>query len=680
MFSRALLGRFAFGGLAVLAAAAVLSVAPPVLEGQDEKGGAPQVLTRGPIHEAFAEPVTFDPKPGPTAPKQPPALVEEVPPDQKPEGDNVAWITGYWQWEDDRKDFVWVSGFWRVMPPGRKWVPGYWMNQDDGTAQWVGGYWAGADQGQVEYLPAPPQTLENGAPTQAPTADHVWTPGVWVWQTNRYLWRPGFWVVSQPGWIWTPAYYAWSPCGYVYVDGYWDWSIRRRGVIFAPCYWSAWTYRPVYVYRPTVCIDVDIMTDHFFCRTGYSSYYFGDYYGGTYVSLGFTPWFSFHYGRGGGYCPIYAYNAWYYRSNPRWQVELRAGYDYRFRHLDARPPRTYVAQQNIINVNINKTVVNNNTTIVNRNVVAKPITQIAADSAKAKDAPMRFSKIDAAQVKQFKDQGMASQKFVAERGSLEKQAARQMNVAGGGRNVGVGGAGAAGVARGGKAAGPQQPMKLDLPKSAVIAKQPASGGAAAGAGGAKETIRSDGTKLSNQPPDRPRVGGRPDLPKIGSGAGGASGAGDAGKVGTGAAGGAGGAGAAGGAGTRLPAVQGSKDKDPVKLPTTGGATGGAAGGTPRSLQPTGPMGGKPPISGGGSGSSGGASSGGAGGSGRQPINPPSGGGKPPSSGGTAGSGSGKPPLGGGSGSGQRPPGGGGSGGSSGSGSGSSKKDKDKGGL
>ena len=85
-----------------------------------------QVLTRGPVHEAFAETVTFDPEPGIVVPKAPPAAIEELPPDQKPEGANVAWVPGYWGWDDERSDFLWVSGIWRDLPPGRQWVPGYW--------------------------------------------------------------------------------------------------------------------------------------------------------------------------------------------------------------------------------------------------------------------------------------------------------------------------------------------------------------------------------------------------------------------------------------------------------------------------------------------------------------------------------------------------------------------------
>lgn len=84
-----------------------------------------EVLTRGPVHEAFAGMVTFDPEPGIVTPKMPPAAIEELPPEQRPAGTNVAWIPGYWAWDDERADFLWVSGVWRELPPGRQWVPGY---------------------------------------------------------------------------------------------------------------------------------------------------------------------------------------------------------------------------------------------------------------------------------------------------------------------------------------------------------------------------------------------------------------------------------------------------------------------------------------------------------------------------------------------------------------------------
>src|SRR5258708_5730929 len=101
-----------------------------------------EVQARGPVHEAFAQPVNRQPEPGPVVPKQPPEPIEEVPPDEKPEGDNVQWIPGYWAWDDEQTNFLWVSGFWRVPPPGRTWVSGHWQEVDTGW-QWTNGFWAG---------------------------------------------------------------------------------------------------------------------------------------------------------------------------------------------------------------------------------------------------------------------------------------------------------------------------------------------------------------------------------------------------------------------------------------------------------------------------------------------------------------------------------------------------------
>src|SRR5688572_18234245 len=86
---------------AVLLGVAAIASYTPVL-GQDAPPATPtqepQVLTRGPIHEGFAEPVSFNPKPGLVAPKEPPPPVEEIPPEDKPAGENVAWLAGYWSW------------------------------------------------------------------------------------------------------------------------------------------------------------------------------------------------------------------------------------------------------------------------------------------------------------------------------------------------------------------------------------------------------------------------------------------------------------------------------------------------------------------------------------------------------------------------------------------------------
>src|SRR5262249_13457948 len=79
-----------------------------------------QVMARGPVHEAFAEPSVRKPGPTPTISKQPPNPVEEMPPDQKPEGANVTWIPGYWAWDEDRSDFIWVTAISRDIPPAHQ--------------------------------------------------------------------------------------------------------------------------------------------------------------------------------------------------------------------------------------------------------------------------------------------------------------------------------------------------------------------------------------------------------------------------------------------------------------------------------------------------------------------------------------------------------------------------------
>ncbi len=114
---------------------------------------------RGPMHEAFAQPAESIRKPGLIIPKAPPEPVDELPPDQRPEGANVAWIPGYWGWDEDRADFLWVSGVWRVMPSGRKWVPGYW-NPTDAGFQWVSGFWARNSADELSYIEPPPESLE----------------------------------------------------------------------------------------------------------------------------------------------------------------------------------------------------------------------------------------------------------------------------------------------------------------------------------------------------------------------------------------------------------------------------------------------------------------------------------------------------------------------------------------
>ena len=302
-----------------------------------------QVLTRGPVHEAFAEAVTFDPEPGVVVGEAPPDAVGEAPPDQRPDGDDVVWIPGYAAWDDERGDFLWVSGVWRSPPPGRQWVSGYWGRCGSGF-QWTPGYWADAVAIEVEYLPEPPEAVESGPAGHPPSADHVWIPGLWVWRDSRYAWRPGYWVAAQADWDWVPCHYVWAPRGFVFVDGYWDYPAERRGVLFAPVYLDAAVrVRVGFSYSPSVVIAAVALADHLFVRPEHGGYYFGDYYDARYAAAGFY-WACSYGASHRGYDPIWTRRRWEHRHDGGWEVRVEADFRNRRDHAEARPPRTLAEQ------------------------------------------------------------------------------------------------------------------------------------------------------------------------------------------------------------------------------------------------------------------------------------------------------------------------------------------------
>src|SRR5512138_2573319 len=122
-----------------LPASAQAEAAPPPVPTEELPAGS-EVLTRGPVHEAFAKPVTVDPEAPLVVPKQPPEALQEMPPAEKPVGASVVWVPGYWAWDADRSDFIWVSGCWRNAPPNTYWVPGHWLQLDTGW-EWIAGFW-----------------------------------------------------------------------------------------------------------------------------------------------------------------------------------------------------------------------------------------------------------------------------------------------------------------------------------------------------------------------------------------------------------------------------------------------------------------------------------------------------------------------------------------------------------
>ena len=326
---------------------------PPPLP-MDPNGAAPaapsdpnvQVLTRGPVHEAYAVPVSAGQTAGVIVPAQPSSPIEEVPPDMKPEGQNSVWIPGYWSWDDERRDFIWVSGVWRVPPPGFQWMPGYWQPAQGQGFQRISGYWMPAQVQETTYLPQPPQSLDSGPTSNPPGPNYFWISGHQQWLGDRYVWQPGYWAAYQSDWIWVPATYSWTPRGWVYVPGYWDYPLARRGLVFSPVYFAG----PVAVYRPAICLDAGVFGVSLFCRPAYGHYYFGDYYDDRYVEFGIRPWFYYNSPRV-GFDPLYGYYRWYHvdhMGEREWNHHLVGWHDYYRTHPDMRPPHTWAAQQRLL--------------------------------------------------------------------------------------------------------------------------------------------------------------------------------------------------------------------------------------------------------------------------------------------------------------------------------------------
>lgn len=255
-----------------------------------------EFLTRGPMHEAFAEPYQPNPAERPIVAVEPPDPINELPPEYIPEGDRVIWIPGYWAWDDERTDFIWISGVWREMPPGQQWIPGYWYQASNGF-QYVSGFWTGDDVADVAYLPMPPTSLEEGPSSPAPGADYFYVPGCWAYQSNDYQWQPGYWSGVQENWVWIPTQYVWTPRGCVHQAGHWDYDVPHRGVMFSPVYYQQPIYRNSnYSYRPRYSINTGLgLFANLFVHSNRSQYYYGDYYGSQYANH-YYPWVTLFQG------------------------------------------------------------------------------------------------------------------------------------------------------------------------------------------------------------------------------------------------------------------------------------------------------------------------------------------------------------------------------------------------
>jgi hypothetical protein len=322
-------------------AAAQPDTEPPAVPAEEQ----PEVLSRGPVHEAFAVPVTMHLQEGLVVPQPPPPDIEEVPSGEKPQGQQFVWIPGYWFRDTDRNDYIWISGCWRAAPPERSWMPGYWAEVPGGW-QWISGFWAPAGLQQLEYLPVPP-TIERIDPAgRQPSPDTIWVPPCMYWSNGRYVRRAGYWLKAQPNWVWVPSRYVITPRGCLFADGYWDYAMDRRGVLFAPVYFPAPVHRRVAVsYSPGIVINISLLRNSLFVYPRFCHYYFGDYYDTVYLSRGIYPWFESRRYRT-WYDPVYEHDRWrHHRSDPHWEQRRRDDYRRRCDDRNLRPAHTFREQE-----------------------------------------------------------------------------------------------------------------------------------------------------------------------------------------------------------------------------------------------------------------------------------------------------------------------------------------------
>jgi hypothetical protein len=352
-----------------LVVTALLAAGPAAFAQDASESPGVEVQGRGPVHEAFAQPVDAKPQPGQLAPKEPPEPLKEDLPEQRPEGDNVRWIPGYWAWDAERNDFLWVTGCWRKAPPGQTYVAGYWQQDGDGWRR-VPGFWVDGSQSSLVYLPPLPEppapalasdeVPDKSPPEDAP--DTVYTPGYWlfdqtrfqlldepvheaggpdgdywVFSPTRYVWQPGSWVTPQPDMVWEPPHYVWTPGGNIFVPGRWDYPLENRGLMFAPIAFNRPVWRqPGWTFRPQFVINPAPLLGSLFVGPGARHFYFGDYYMRVGKRGGFQPWFAYGPRR---FDPLYSYYRFHNRKNPAWAVGLRRLFENRVAGKAPLPPR-----------------------------------------------------------------------------------------------------------------------------------------------------------------------------------------------------------------------------------------------------------------------------------------------------------------------------------------------------
>ena len=361
---------------------------------------------RGPLHEAFVQPLAGADKPGLTIGRRPAAARDEIPAAIKPTAPNAAWLPGYWGWDPADEAFLWVPGVWRVPPPGMRWVPGYWHEQDDGW-QWVRGFWYPVMEPRLPYRPYPPDLAEE--PPAARSADEFGVGGHWSYVRGQYIWNRGFTARHKAGWAWMPSHYMWTPRGAIFVPGYWDYPLDARGLPLAPVRVASATQPSAAgttAFVPKVAVNLGDLSEALFVSAGYGHYYFGDYFESDVVDL--KPWHEPDAET--GLEPSFAYERWRHRAEADWTEKLADRYRHRREDAKLRPTVLFAerrqsdmkAASNVPELGVSLSA------LARSRGVAQSVTEIAPESVRRVTQHSAAIKLLAVQRAKFETSGAAA--------------------------------------------------------------------------------------------------------------------------------------------------------------------------------------------------------------------------------------------------------------------------------
>ncbi len=337
---------------------------PDTPEVKQDKPDQPEpgikVADKGPIHEAFAQPGADVRGKGMTSPKAPPPPVPEEPPETKPDGENVKWVPGYWQWDAEKQDHIWISGFWRNVPAGRDWQAGKWTEKN-GQWHYAPGFWRPVTMNSWRIdMPEPPKSVESGPSTPPDNPDAVWIPGAWEYRNERFVWRAGYWAHPNGNQLWQPGQYVETGSGYAYVPGYWDYPLEERGLLYAPVYFTQPLWQtPGWCFRPRLAIGFGGWGGwggggafgSLFIGSGFNNYCYGNFFnpwgfGGSSFGFGNSFWgpaFGIGFGFGNSFCgwggcqpwwctnrgfcnPLWNHYCWLNKNNPNWAANVQTAH------------------------------------------------------------------------------------------------------------------------------------------------------------------------------------------------------------------------------------------------------------------------------------------------------------------------------------------------------------------